>query len=232
MSPRSRGLSYRGGVIDTSEQATSKIRFVASTCVVASAKALLYTKVKRSTPSVASQPLCAPFSFAGEPESALYRVCAPSSSLNSLESSIRTRMSFSMAQSLYQPRCARCSQTWQNMIAPRRRASSSLQAGSDDRIDGLTTVYCDDFQCDSSPQVERAIRSFAKDIERSTVWTISIFAEDVKYQVRPYSTPASPIQFMGASRLLYYREPLGCCSCGASGRSLRLSGYERFVSTA
>jgi hypothetical protein len=57
-------------------------------------------------------------------------------------------------------------------------------AGSDDQIGGLKTVYCDDFQCDSSPQVERAIRAFAKDVERHTTWTLPIFAEDAVYMVR------------------------------------------------
>lgn len=96
-----------------------------------------------------------------------------------------------MAQSVTQSRCARCSQTWRKPVAPRRRASfkaAALQGGGSDdiAIGGLQTVYCDDFQCDSSPQVERAVRSFAKDIERKTSWTITIFAENVRYQVRTY----------------------------------------------
>lgn len=73
------------------------------------------------------------------------------------------------------------------MGPPRRSVDVLLQrhvrtaAGSDDTISGLQTVYCDDFQCDSSPQVERAVRAFAKDIERCKSWTITIFAENVKY---------------------------------------------------
>jgi hypothetical protein len=78
-------------------------------------------------------------------------------------------------------------------VPPRRRARASVQralqaaSGSDDQIGGLPTVYCDDFQCDSSPQVERALRAFAKDIERCKSWTITIFAENVKFKVRHVS---------------------------------------------
>lgn len=61
---------------------------------------------------------------------------------------------------------------------------SAVKAGSDEKIENLRTVYCDDFKCDSSPQVERTIRSFAKNVELHTKWTITIFAENAEYQVR------------------------------------------------
>lgn len=71
---------------------------------------------------------------------------------------------------------------------PARRGScavcGAVKAGSDEKIDNLRTVYCDEFQCDSSPQVERTIRAFAKNVELHTKWTITIFAEDAEYQVR------------------------------------------------
>lgn len=58
----------------------------------------------------------------------------------------------------------------------------AVRAGSDESIENLRTVYCDDFTCDSSPQVERTIRSFAKNVELHTKWTITIFAENAEYQ--------------------------------------------------
>eukprot|EP00892_Ulva_mutabilis_P011268 jgi/Ulvmu1/8513/UM044_0047.1 len=58
---------------------------------------------------------------------------------------------------------------------------AAIRSGSDEKIDNLSTVYCDDFKCDSSPQVERTIRSFAKNVELHTKWTITIFAEDAEY---------------------------------------------------
>lgn len=61
---------------------------------------------------------------------------------------------------------------------------AAVRAGSEKSIENLRTVYCDDFQCDSSPQVERTIRSFAKNVELHTKWTITIFAENAEYQVR------------------------------------------------
>ena len=59
----------------------------------------------------------------------------------------------------------------------------AVRPGSDEKIENLRTVYCDDFKCDSSPQVERTIRSFAKNVELHTKWTITIFAENAEYTV-------------------------------------------------
>jgi hypothetical protein len=61
------------------------------------------------------------------------------------------------------------------------------RAGSDSVIENLPDI-CDDFQCNSSPAVERTVRSFAKNIEWHTTWTIAIFAQDVVYRVRCYPT--------------------------------------------
>ena len=60
----------------------------------------------------------------------------------------------------------------------------AAQAGSDSQIENLPDI-CDDFQCNSSPQVEQHIRSFAKDIERHSKWTVTLFALEVQFRVRP-----------------------------------------------
>ena len=58
-------------------------------------------------------------------------------------------------------------------------------AGSESTIENLPDI-CNDFQCDSSPQVEQSIRSFAKNIERHSTWTIGLFAGDVECRVRSH----------------------------------------------
>lgn len=104
-----------------------------------------------------------------------------------------------MTQAAAQSRSVRCSPTWK-LGGPRHRCGGlirSLQrckAGSDEPIGGLQTVFCDDFKCDSSPQVERAVRAFAKDVEKASTWTIGTFAEDVKYEVR-HKFPSSAAHY-------------------------------------
>jgi len=52
-------------------------------------------------------------------------------------------------------------------------------------IENLSTNYCDDFVCTSSPAVEMTVRSLARDIERGNgVWTQSFLSRDVEYEVR------------------------------------------------
>ena len=41
---------------------------------------------------------------------------------------------------------------------------------------GLTSNYCDDFVCTSSPAVEQNLRALARDLTRLNTWTISLFA--------------------------------------------------------
>ena len=48
---------------------------------------------------------------------------------------------------------------------------------------GLTSDYCDDFVCTSSPAVEQNLRALSRDLTRLNTWTISLFAKDVQYQV-------------------------------------------------
>jgi hypothetical protein len=75
--------------------------------------------------------------------------------------------------------------------APRAPRTCTVAAAADEprssggSIDNLSTTYCDDFVCTSSPAVEQTVRSLAKDLERCDgKWTTKLFARNVKYQVR------------------------------------------------
>ena len=64
-------------------------------------------------------------------------------------------------------------------------AAADEPRSSGGSIDNLSTTYCDDFVCTSSPAVEQTVRSLAKDLERCDgKWTTKLFARNVKYQVR------------------------------------------------
>lgn len=49
---------------------------------------------------------------------------------------------------------------------------------------GLTSDYCDDFVCTSSPAVESSVRQLAKDLQRANGRWTPIYASTVEYQVR------------------------------------------------
>lgn len=67
--------------------------------------------------------------------------------------------------------------TRRNTIVPLRAANDELE------IENLSTKYCDDFVCTSSPAVETTVRSLARDIERGNgVWTQSFLSRDVEYE--------------------------------------------------
>ena len=59
------------------------------------------------------------------------------------------------------------------------------------RAAGLTSDYCDDFVCTSSPAVEQNLRSLSRDLTRLNTWTISLFAKDVQYQVSEHAQQPS-----------------------------------------
>ena len=69
-----------------------------------------------------------------------------------------------------------------------RRSSIPLRAANDElEIENLSTKYCDDFVCTSSPAVETTVRSLSRDIERGNgVWTQSFLSRDVEYEVRDW----------------------------------------------
>jgi len=57
--------------------------------------------------------------------------------------------------------------------------------GDDLAIENLSTEYCDDFECTSSPAVELTVRALAKDISRGNgVWTKSLLSKNVVYKDR------------------------------------------------
>lgn len=72
--------------------------------------------------------------------------------------------------------------------APRTPRTCTVAAADEPRssggsIDNLSTTYCDDFVCTSSPAVEQTVRSLATDLERCDgKWTTKLFARNVKYQ--------------------------------------------------
>ena len=82
------------------------------------------------------------------------------------------------------------------------RAADTQQAETDAeiQIEGIDTRYCDDFECTSSPAVERNLRSLSRDITRVSRWTASLFAIKVKYQVgtlcRVLSGQASALELL------------------------------------
>ena len=49
---------------------------------------------------------------------------------------------------------------------------------------GLSTDYCDDFECTSSPAVEASVRTLAKDLQRANGRWTPIYASNVEYSVR------------------------------------------------
>lgn len=58
-------------------------------------------------------------------------------------------------------------------------------SSSDDAlsIENLSTRYCDEFECTSSPAVELTVRALAKDIARGNgVWTKSLLSKNVTYK--------------------------------------------------
>lgn len=56
------------------------------------------------------------------------------------------------------------------------------RAATTSTIENLSTDYCDDFECKSSPAVESTVRSLAKDIERCNgIWTTNLFSRNVEY---------------------------------------------------
>ena len=58
------------------------------------------------------------------------------------------------------------------------------ETDTDVQIEGIDRSYCDEFECTSSPAVERNLRALARDITRVSRWTLSLFANRVQYHVR------------------------------------------------
>ncbi|KAL4433918.1 hypothetical protein ABPG75_000359 [Micractinium tetrahymenae] len=48
-------------------------------------------------------------------------------------------------------------------------------------IEGLSSDYCDDFECTSSPAVESSVRTLAKDLQRANGRWTPIYASNVEY---------------------------------------------------
>ena len=67
-----------------------------------------------------------------------------------------------------------------------RLTTFAAKAATDSVIEDLPQL-CDEFQCNSSPSVESTIRSFARNVENRTTWTVAIFAREVQYKVRHQS---------------------------------------------
>lgn len=68
--------------------------------------------------------------------------------------------------------------------ALRTRLYDGNRSGGDDMsIENLSTAYCDDFECTSSPAVELTVRALANDISRGNgVWTKSLLSKNVVYK--------------------------------------------------
>ena len=61
----------------------------------------------------------------------------------------------------------------------------TLPANSTSRLPpGLSSDYCDDFVCTSSPAVESSVRQLAKDLQRANGKWTPLYASNVEYQVR------------------------------------------------
>ena len=74
----------------------------------------------------------------------------------------------------------------------RSRVSSDVAcAGTKQKIEGLTTEFCNDFVCTSSPAVEQGVRSFARGLELLRL-PPGLFAQSVQYSdgVRSFKGPA------------------------------------------
>ena len=65
------------------------------------------------------------------------------------------------------------------------KAAEAQQAETDTevQVEGIDRNYCDEFECTSSPAVERNLRALARDITRVSKWTLGFFARQVQYQV-------------------------------------------------
>jgi hypothetical protein len=50
-------------------------------------------------------------------------------------------------------------------------------------LENVTTDYCNDFECTSSPAVASTVASVSQDLRRGCRYTTSLFAKDVKYTV-------------------------------------------------
>ena len=73
--------------------------------------------------------------------------------------------------------------------SPVVKAADTQQAESEAevQIEGIDRNYCDEFECTSSPAVERNLRALARDITRVSRWTLSFFASDVEYKVHLFA---------------------------------------------
>lgn len=102
--------------------------------------------------------------------------------------------------------------------APRHvSVRATRQEGTERPIKNLKQdEYCDEFVCNSSPAVELCVRGLGKAIERQGAWTPNLFAENVKYTVRP------PGQTSGrAINCVVVLFPIGCLQ-GLLGRGSAL----------
>ena len=72
------------------------------------------------------------------------------------------------------------------IVVSKTRLYDGNRFGGDDlAIENLSTEYCDDFECTSSPAVELTVRALAKDISRGNgVWTKSLLSKNVVYKDR------------------------------------------------
>lgn len=62
-----------------------------------------------------------------------------------------------------------------------RAAEQQSKPIAEQRIEGLSTDYCDDFECTSSPAVEASVRTLAKDLQRANGRWTPIYASNVEY---------------------------------------------------
>lgn len=62
-----------------------------------------------------------------------------------------------------------------------RAAEPQAKKVEEQPIDGLSSDYCDEFMCTSSPSVESSVRTLARDLERATARWTPIYAKNVEY---------------------------------------------------
>lgn len=88
-----------------------------------------------------------------------------------------------LGQSVREQTCNRARKGVSNSYLSYKSISVRATNDKELEIENLSTNYCDDFVCTSSPAVETTVRSLARDIERGNgVWTQSFLSRDVEYE--------------------------------------------------
>ena len=71
----------------------------------------------------------------------------------------------------------------QKRVRCRALTGSQTDEQSEVQIEGIDQNFCDDFVCTSSPAVERNLRALARDVVRTSTWTLDLFADEIRYKV-------------------------------------------------